>query len=93
MAFTDQIRLDYKEPKTNNEIVNYLSRIIAEDQSTIDAIRKAYYEENIGIFQRTKFDLWNFLLGDEGMVNASVMKYMGLMGQTVGGDATIAANH
>lgn len=80
MAVADQIGLDYKEPKTNNEIVSYLTKIIAEDQSTVDAIRKAYYEENTGMFQQTKFDVWNYLVGDEGMVHASVMKYIGLMG-------------
>jgi hypothetical protein len=77
MAVADQIGLDYKEPKTYHEIVNYLSKIIAEDQSTLAAIRKAYYEENTGVFQQTQFDIWNFLVGDEGMVNAFVTTYLG----------------
>ena len=80
MAVADQIGLDYKEPKTYHEIVNYLSKIIVEDQSTVASIRKAYYEENTGMFQQTKFDVWNFLVGDEGMVHALVTTYLGSMG-------------
>jgi hypothetical protein len=73
---SDVIALDYKEPKTNSNIINYVGKSLAADKSTVDAIRKAYLEQNTGMFVQTMFHAWNYLVGDEGMTRALVRDYM-----------------
>jgi hypothetical protein len=72
----DKIRLDYGEPEINTSIVNYVGKSLTARKSTINAIQKAYLEENTGTFQQAKFHVWRFLVGDEGMTHALVRNYM-----------------
>ena len=72
----EAIALDYKEPKTNSNIINYVGKSLAADKSTVDAIRKAYLEQNAGILEQTMFHAWNYIVGDEGMTRALVRDYM-----------------
>lgn len=79
LSVFEKIGLDYKEPRTNTNIVNYVGKSLAAGKSTVDGIYKAYTEKNTGMFQKSKFVVWNFLVGDEGMTRALVRNYMNSM--------------
>ena len=73
---SETISFDYKEPTTNSNIINYVSKSLAADKSTVDAIRTAYLEQNAGMFVQTMLHAWNYVVGDEGMTRALVRDYM-----------------
>ena len=76
LHLSETIALDYKEPTTNSNIINYVGKSLAADKSTVGAIHKAYLEANTGMFVQTMFHAWNYLVGDEGMTRALVRDYM-----------------
>ena len=79
LSVFEKIGLDYKEPRTNTNIVNYVGKSLAAGKSAVDSIYKAYTEKNTGTFQQTKFIVWKILVGDEGMTRALVRNYMNSM--------------
>jgi hypothetical protein len=79
LSVFEKIGLDYKEPRTNTNIVNYVGKSLAASKSAVDSIYKAYTEKNTGMFQQTKFVVWKILVGDEGMTCALVRNYMNSM--------------
>ena len=72
----EKIGLNYHEPETNANIVNYIGKSLAANEHFVDNVRKAYLEENTGTFQQMKFYLWKYYVGDEGMTRALVKNYM-----------------
>ena len=60
----------------STSIINYVGKSLTARKSTINAILKAYLEENIGKLQQAKFHVWKYLVRDEGMAHALVMNYM-----------------
>jgi len=71
-----EVGLDYKDPNTAANIENYVGKSIASNDITVGKIRKAYLEENKGIYHKASFYVWNFAVGDEGMTRALVRSYM-----------------
>lgn len=74
-----KIGLDYHEPATNANIVNYVGKSLATNQHFVDKIEKAYLAENTGIFQQMKFSVWSYYVGDEGMARALVKNNMDIV--------------
>mmetsp|Transcript_7412 Transcript_7412/g.10946 ORF Transcript_7412/g.10946 Transcript_7412/m.10946 type:complete len:246 (+) Transcript_7412:100-837(+) len=74
-----EVGLDYKDPYTAANIENYVGKSIASNDITVGKIRKAYLEENKGIYHKVSFYVWNFAVGDEGMTRALVRSYMNKM--------------
>jgi len=74
-----KVGLDYKDPNTATNIENYVGKSIASNDITVGKIRKAYLEENKGIYHKASFYVWNFAVGDEGMTRALVRSYMNKM--------------
>ena len=74
-----EVGLDYKDPNTAANIENYVGKSIASNDITVGKIRKAYLEENKGIYHKASFYVWNFAVGDEGMTRALVRSYMNKM--------------
>lgn len=74
-----KIGLDYHEPATNANIVNYIGKSLATNQHFFNKIKEAYIEENTGIFQQIKFSVWSYYVGDEGMARALVKNNMDIV--------------
>ena len=74
-----EVGLDYKDPNTATNIENYVAKSIASNDITVGKIRKAYLEQNEGIYHKASFYVWNFAVGDEGMTRALVRSYMNKM--------------
>jgi hypothetical protein len=74
-----KIGLDYHEPATNANIVNYVGKSLATNEDFVEKIRKTYVEENTGIFQQMKFSVWKYYVGDEGMARALVKNNMDIV--------------
>ena len=74
-----EVGLDYKDPNTAANIENYVGKSIASNDITVGKIRKAYLEENKGIYHKASFYVWNFAVGDEGMTRAAIRSYMNKM--------------
>ena len=75
----EKIGLDYKDPETNTNIVNYVGKSLAASEPVVRDIHEAYLKKNAGMLSQTKFHVWNFLVGDEGMTHALVRNYMDAM--------------
>ena len=71
-----KIGLDFHEPATNANIVNYVGKSLAANEDFVDKVKKAYLEENTGTFQQMKFSVWKYYVGDEGMARALVKNNM-----------------
>ena len=74
-----KIGLDFHEPATNGNIVNYVGKSLVANEDFVDKVKKAYLEENTGTFQQMKFAVWQYYVGDEGMTRALVKNNMDIM--------------
>jgi len=79
LGVAKKVGLDYKDPNTAANIENYVGKSIASNDITVGKIRKAYLEQNKGIYHKASFYVWNFAVGDEGMTRALVRSYMNKM--------------
>lgn len=79
LDFAKKVGLDYKDPNTITNIENYVGKSIASNDIIVGDIRKAYLEQNKGIFHKASFYVWNFAVGDEGMARALVRSNMNKM--------------